>query len=50
MKKRRRLLSQSERGEGDAFHFVSYVPYKGKIYELDGLREVRWLLAKRQAK
>jgi len=24
--------------EGDAYHFVAYMPYKGKIYELDGLK------------
>lgn len=23
----------------DAFHFVGYVPFKGKVYELDGLQE-----------
>ena len=26
-------------GEGDAFHFVSYVPYRGQLYELDGLQK-----------
>jgi ubiquitin carboxyl-terminal hydrolase L5 len=25
--------------EGEAFHFISYVPFKGKVYELDGLQE-----------
>ena len=22
----------------DAFHFIGYVPYRGKVYELDGLQ------------
>jgi len=25
--------------EGEAYHFVAYIPHKGKIYELDGLQE-----------
>ena len=25
--------------EADAFHFVTYVPFKGSVYELDGLRK-----------
>ena len=26
-------------GEGEAFHFISYVPYRGQLYELDGLQK-----------
>ena len=26
-------------GEGEAFHFISYVPYRGMLYELDGLQK-----------
>jgi len=29
---------QEEKGE-EAYHFVAYIPYKGKIFELDGLQE-----------
>ncbi|KAF4697022.1 hypothetical protein FOZ60_013373 [Perkinsus olseni] len=35
------LFSQEQREEGpkeDAFHFVAYIPFKGGLYELDGLR------------
>jgi len=33
------LLEKVSDEKGDAFHYVSFVPFKGKVYELDGLKE-----------
>ena len=32
------FVSDDDDDKDDAFHFVGYVPYKGKVYELDGLQ------------
>lgn len=30
---------KSSNEKGDAFHFISYVPFKGIVYEIDGLKQ-----------
>ena len=30
---------KSSKGTEDVFHFISYIPFQGKVYELDGLQQ-----------
>jgi len=32
-------MTKKSKKEGEAFHFITYIPFKGKLYELDGLQE-----------
>ena len=32
-------FDKQEASKDDAFHFVAYMPFQGRLYELDGLRE-----------
>ena len=34
-------MRRGTKKDEDAFHFIAYIPYKGRLYELDGLQEVR---------
>ena len=29
---------KSPSGKGDAYHFIAFVPFQGKVYEIDGLK------------